>query len=82
MIGGITDFYRSWRGVKISTELILILKNWSLSFLLTLGIVSLTPSFDIPFHVLIIWFVFVTVGFVFLPLWNSIMCRISKKIRL
>ncbi|HEE4034988.1 TPA: undecaprenyl-phosphate glucose phosphotransferase [Klebsiella pneumoniae] len=65
MIGGITDFYRSWRGVKISTELILILKNWSLSFLLTLGIVSLTPSFDIPFHVLIIWFVFVTVGFVF-----------------
>ncbi|HCM7833320.1 TPA: undecaprenyl-phosphate glucose phosphotransferase, partial [Klebsiella pneumoniae] len=24
MIGGITDFYRSWRGVKISTELILI----------------------------------------------------------
>lgn len=32
MIGGITDFYRSWRGVEFSVELILILKNWSLSF--------------------------------------------------
>lgn len=30
MIGGITDFYRSWRGVKLSSELVLILKNWTL----------------------------------------------------
>ena len=27
MIGGITDFYRSWRGVDLSTEIILILKT-------------------------------------------------------
>jgi putative colanic acid biosynthesis UDP-glucose lipid carrier transferase len=24
MIGGMTDFYRSWRGVKIATELLLL----------------------------------------------------------
>lgn len=34
MIGGITDFYRSWRGVKISTELLMILKIGLLVFLL------------------------------------------------
>ncbi len=27
MLGGITDFYRSWRGVKISTELVLLLQK-------------------------------------------------------
>ena len=31
MIGGITDFYRSWRGVRITTELLLLLQNWTLS---------------------------------------------------
>lgn len=31
MVGGITDFYRSWRGVNFSIELSFILKNWSLS---------------------------------------------------
>ncbi|MDS6931375.1 undecaprenyl-phosphate glucose phosphotransferase, partial [Klebsiella pneumoniae] len=30
MIGGITDFYRSWRGVKLSAEMALVIKNWTL----------------------------------------------------
>lgn len=57
MIGGITDFYRSWRGVEFSVELILILKNWSLSFLLTLGFVTLFSDFDLTFRTFIfgIW---------------------------
>lgn len=40
MIGGITDFYRSWRGVKISTELKLLLQNWTLGLIFTIGITS------------------------------------------
>ncbi|HGK6417558.1 TPA: undecaprenyl-phosphate glucose phosphotransferase, partial [Klebsiella pneumoniae] len=29
MIGGVTDFYRSWRGVRLISELKLVLQNWS-----------------------------------------------------
>ena len=43
MIGGITDFYRSWRGVKISTELNLILKKLDNQFTHRFGITSLSP---------------------------------------
>ncbi|HHQ4314528.1 TPA: undecaprenyl-phosphate glucose phosphotransferase, partial [Serratia fonticola] len=41
MIGGITDFYRSWRGVKFTRELKVIFQNWSLSLILTMGIVAI-----------------------------------------
>ncbi|VEI09098.1 UDP-glucose lipid carrier transferase [Klebsiella aerogenes] len=64
MIGGITDFYRSWRGVKISAELILILKNWSLSLFLTLGLVSFLPELGITSIVFIQWYLLVMVGFI------------------
>ncbi|HCB2708949.1 TPA: undecaprenyl-phosphate glucose phosphotransferase, partial [Klebsiella pneumoniae subsp. pneumoniae] len=63
-IGGITDFYRSWRGVEFSVELILILKNWSLSFLLTLGFVTLFSDFDLTFRTFIFWYLAVCAGFV------------------
>ncbi|MEH9277955.1 undecaprenyl-phosphate glucose phosphotransferase [Klebsiella pneumoniae] len=64
MIGGITDFYRSWRGVDISAELILILKNWTLSFLLMLGFFSLVRSFDFNLRLLLPWFLIVVAGFI------------------
>ncbi|HIE9448038.1 undecaprenyl-phosphate glucose phosphotransferase [Klebsiella pneumoniae] len=64
MIGGITDFYRSWRGVKISAELILILKNWTLSVFLTLGLISLYPYFELNFKIFIQWYFIVVVGFI------------------
>ncbi|HDU5316298.1 TPA: undecaprenyl-phosphate glucose phosphotransferase [Klebsiella quasipneumoniae subsp. similipneumoniae] len=64
MVGGITDFYRSWRGVKISAELKLILKNWSLSYVLALGIISLFNDFDLNIRVAAILFIVVTFGFV------------------
>ena len=65
MIGGITDFYRSWRGVKISTELKLILKNWTLSLILTSGIISFFSSFEFPFTLFTQWYVFVCIVIVF-----------------
>ncbi|WP_213198940.1 undecaprenyl-phosphate glucose phosphotransferase [Klebsiella aerogenes] len=72
MVGGITDFYRSWRGVKISTELVLILKNWSVSFLLTLGVTSLFSDLDVDFKIFIQWYLIVVVGF--------ILCRSSIRL--
>lgn len=72
MIGGITDFYRSWRGVKISAELILILKNWSLSFLLTLGVTSLFSDLDVDLTIFIQWYLIVVIGF--------ILCRSSIRL--
>ncbi|MEC5111090.1 undecaprenyl-phosphate glucose phosphotransferase [Raoultella ornithinolytica] len=64
MIGGITDFYRSWRGVAFSTEFVLILKNWTLSTLLTLGLISLDSSSEIKFLFFIQWYLVVSVGFI------------------
>lgn len=72
MIGGITDFYRSWRGVKISSELILIIKNWTLSFIIALGISSLFPIPDVNLNILIQWYLIVVIGFV--------ICRFSIRI--
>lgn len=66
MIGGITDFYRSWRGVAFSTEFILILKNWSLSTLLTLGFLSLDSSTEIGLVFFVQWYLVVSVGFIIL----------------
>jgi len=62
MIGGITDFYRSWRGVKLSSELLLILKNWTLSLIITSGIIALLDSNDIELYTFLQWYVFVVIG--------------------
>lgn len=64
MIGGITDFYRSWRGVRISTELTLILKNWSLSILLNLSIISLYADDNLGFSFFMQWYLVVSLGFI------------------
>ena len=39
MLGGITDFYRSWRGVRAATEFALLLQNWTLSVIFSAGLV-------------------------------------------
>lgn len=64
MIGGITDFYRSWRGVDISSELTLIIKNWTLSLFLSLGGVSLFPDVELSYTIFIQWYFIVCFGFV------------------
>ncbi|VDZ99438.1 extracellular polysaccharide biosynthesis protein [Salmonella enterica subsp. enterica] len=46
MLGGMTDFYRSWRGVKMSTELTLLLQNWTLSLIFSAGLVAFNDDFD------------------------------------
>lgn len=56
MIGGITDFYRSWRGVKLSTELILILKNWTLSIVFVAGTTSYIQHLYLPLILLVEWY--------------------------
>ncbi|WP_228705447.1 hypothetical protein [Klebsiella pneumoniae] len=53
---GITDFYRSWRGVNFSTEFILILKNWTLSSLIALGLLSLNTAFEFKLILFMQWY--------------------------
>ncbi|ENQ2789849.1 TPA: undecaprenyl-phosphate glucose phosphotransferase [Klebsiella pneumoniae] len=69
MIGGITDFYRSWRGVRLSTELVLILKNWTLSLVITMGLATYTNELNLPFYLFLGWYVSVCLGF--------FICRVS-----
>jgi putative colanic acid biosynthesis UDP-glucose lipid carrier transferase len=65
MTGGITDFYRSWRGVKFSSEFILVLKNWTVSILLSLGVLSYLNGLWLPFQIFIEWFILVCVCLLF-----------------
>lgn len=69
MIGGITDFYRSWRGVKISTELKLLLQNWTLGLIFTIGITSFLSSYNFAFDIFLQWYAVVSLTIVF--------CRIA-----
>ncbi|HCB0303998.1 TPA: undecaprenyl-phosphate glucose phosphotransferase, partial [Klebsiella pneumoniae] len=69
---GITDFYRSWRGVDLSAEIILIFKNWTLSLLLSLGGFSLLADLNIEYIIFLQWFFIVCFGF--------FVCRLSIRI--
>ncbi|HBL7018668.1 MULTISPECIES: undecaprenyl-phosphate glucose phosphotransferase [Serratia] len=62
MIGGITDFYRSWRGVKLSSELLLVLKNWTLSIIISSGIVFLLDLSDVEIYVFLQWYFCAFIG--------------------
>ncbi|MBA7934706.1 undecaprenyl-phosphate glucose phosphotransferase [Klebsiella sp. RHBSTW-00215] len=67
MIGGISDFYRSWRGVKLVSELKLILKNWTLGLLICFALFSFF-DFVVEFQknsaVFLLWYVIVCFGFI------------------
>lgn len=69
MIGGISDFYRSWRGVKLSAELNLVLKNWTLSLLFVMGLLSSSLVLGMPFKIFVEWYFIVCLG--------VIICRMS-----
>lgn len=64
MIGGMTDFYRSWRGVSLFTEFQLVAQNWTLAVVLTAGFVSFFDMFDVSFRVYGYWYLLVAVGLV------------------
>ena len=64
MIGGITDFYRSWRGSKLSLELFMIIKNWTLSILIVFFVLSIFPILHINNFIFYQWYMLVALGFV------------------
>ncbi len=80
MIGGITDFYRSWRGVAFSTEFNLFLKNWSFCSLITLGLLSLDSSTVMNFYFFIQWYFFVSIGFLACRLSIRLLAGILRKL--
>ncbi|HBQ8757377.1 TPA: undecaprenyl-phosphate glucose phosphotransferase [Klebsiella quasipneumoniae] len=72
MIGGVTDFYRSWRGVKLSTELDLLVKNWSLSLLITVGVLSYSTALELSLKISLWWYIISCIG--------VILCRIAIRV--
>ncbi|HFZ2553512.1 TPA: undecaprenyl-phosphate glucose phosphotransferase, partial [Klebsiella pneumoniae] len=62
MIGGITDFYRSWRGIKLTSELTLIIKNWSLSVIFGIALMAYSTNMKMSFHLLFEWYILVCIG--------------------
>ena len=64
MIGGITDFYRSWRGVRAGLEIRLIIQNWTISLVMTSGAVAFVNDFNNEYVVYIQWYLFVCCGLV------------------
>ncbi|RWR01189.1 UDP-glucose lipid carrier transferase [[Pantoea] beijingensis] len=62
MIGGITDFYRSWRGVQLSSEIVLILKNWTLSVIISSGIISFINIMETNVTIWMEWYLLVSLG--------------------
>ncbi|WP_456071917.1 undecaprenyl-phosphate glucose phosphotransferase, partial [Enterobacter quasiroggenkampii] len=64
MIGGMTDFYRSWRGVKMTTELMLLLQNWTLSLIFSAGLVAFSHDFDNRLVTYLCWYLLSSVGMV------------------
>ncbi|MCL1031426.1 undecaprenyl-phosphate glucose phosphotransferase [Serratia sp. arafor3] len=55
MIGGMTDFYRSWRGMSFRLEIQFLLRNWFLSICFTAGIISIIHNIDISAKFYFIW---------------------------
>lgn len=64
MIGGITDFYRSWRGVHFGSELLLILQNWTISVIISAGFMSFISVIYLSFKQYMFLYLIVSVGFI------------------
>lgn len=56
MIGGMTDFWGAWRGVKLSTELRLLGQNWTLSLIISAALMALSDKYQIPFRLWLAWY--------------------------
>lgn len=79
MIGGITDFYRSWRGVRLTSELAMIIKNWTLSLIFGAGLLAYSISLKITFPMILEWYFLVCVG---LLLFRSLIRYLARFIRM
>ena len=62
MLGGVTDFYRSWRGVSFSMEVKLMLQNWSICVIISAGIISFFNFIDYDVIMYGKWYISVCVG--------------------
>lgn len=71
LIGGVTDFYRSWRGVLFTHEIRVVIQNWCLAFILSVGIINILVilKFSINHYALIFFF------FIFIDLILRFMIR-------
>ncbi|EMB6255565.1 TPA: undecaprenyl-phosphate glucose phosphotransferase [Serratia marcescens] len=64
MIGGMTDFYRSWRGVRGSLEIKAILINWTMSLLITSFLFIFTDYISSEPRIYVEWYVLVALGLI------------------
>lgn len=64
MIGGITDFYRSWRGVRCVLEFKAIFINWTMSFILSIFILSVFNISDSEYLFRLNWYWMVLIGLI------------------
>ncbi|KAA8999855.1 undecaprenyl-phosphate glucose phosphotransferase [Affinibrenneria salicis] len=80
MIGGITDFYRSWRGVSFRVEMQLLIRNWLLSVIFSAGILSIFPSLFIGLKYHIIWLCVSLLGFLFARISIRAVVRYLRKL--
>ncbi|STI64797.1 putative colanic biosynthesis UDP-glucose lipid carrier transferase [Escherichia coli] len=65
MLGGITDFYRSWRGVRAATEFALLLQNWTLSVIFQRRTGGVHNDFDTQLKIWLAWYGLTSIGLVF-----------------
>lgn len=68
LICGMTDFYRSWRGIKFNTEIKLLLRNWLLSVVFSFFFLSFTPSINADINYYSYWFFVSIPSFIILRL--------------
>lgn len=64
MTGGMTDFWRAWRGVKISTELLLLMQNWTLSLWISAVLMTFIDDLRNPFRLWFAWYMLSAAGLV------------------
>jgi len=64
MIGGITDFWGAWRGKKISTELLLLVQNWTLSLFFSGVLMTFKNELHSPFRLWFAWYMLSATGLV------------------
>ncbi|MFP9227671.1 undecaprenyl-phosphate glucose phosphotransferase [Pectobacterium cacticida] len=63
LICGISDFYRSWRGMKFSIEIKLLLQNWLLCIILGFYSLSFFSGMNIRINYYVFWFIIASLGF-------------------
>lgn len=64
LICGMSDFYRSWRGVRFRTEIQLLIQNWFLGIIFSFFSLSFFPEMNIRINYYAVWSITAALGFV------------------